>query len=251
MKDNLLAVISDVHGNRWALEAVLRDIEHRKIQRIVNLGDSFYGPLDPGGTARILVELDLPTVGGNEDRVILEQSDLHQLSSTLGHVRDNLSGNHIKWLEALEKVKTAFDSFLLCHGSPEQDNEYLLVEVSAKGVHLRRTKDLEDRLSSIDQPVLLCGHDHIPRTLYLPSGKLLVNPGSVGLPAYADGCPYPHVMETGTPHARYSIVCRTEAGWQVENMAVPYDWETAAAVAGRNGRLDWAKWLAAGRASSG
>jgi hypothetical protein len=55
-------------------------------------------------------------------------------------------------------------------------------------------------------------------------------------------------METGTPHARYSIVSRNEEGWRVENIAVPYDWEAAAAAAVENGRPDWAEWLRTGRA---
>ena len=49
-----LAVIADIHGNRWALEAVLQDIDRRGIQQIVNLGDHLTGPLDPAGTAEFL-----------------------------------------------------------------------------------------------------------------------------------------------------------------------------------------------------
>jgi hypothetical protein len=45
-----LAVLADIHGNRWALEAVLADIRGRGIRAMVNLGDSLYGPLDPAGT---------------------------------------------------------------------------------------------------------------------------------------------------------------------------------------------------------
>jgi predicted phosphodiesterase len=49
--DLTIAVIADIHGNRWALEAVLADIDRRYIGQIVNLGDSLLGPLDPVGTA--------------------------------------------------------------------------------------------------------------------------------------------------------------------------------------------------------
>jgi predicted phosphodiesterase len=44
---NAFAVIADVHGNSFALEAVLEDIEQRGIQQIINLGDHLTGPLDP------------------------------------------------------------------------------------------------------------------------------------------------------------------------------------------------------------
>ncbi|MEM6825716.1 MAG: metallophosphoesterase family protein, partial [Pseudomonadota bacterium] len=57
-----IAVISDIHGNSAALDAVLSDIERRGISRIVNLGDTISGPLDPKGTAARLLEANIPTV---------------------------------------------------------------------------------------------------------------------------------------------------------------------------------------------
>ena len=69
-----VAVISDVHGNRWALEATLQEIEARGIERIVNLGDCVYGPLDPGRTADMLMSRAIATVRGNEDRLVVEES---------------------------------------------------------------------------------------------------------------------------------------------------------------------------------
>ena len=77
---------------------------------------------------------------------------------------------------------------------------------------------------------------------------MIINPGSVGLPSYSDDQPYPHVMETGTPQARYAVLTRNAAGWEVEQVSVAYDHEQAAAVAERNGRSDWAAWLKTGRA---
>ena len=242
-----IAVVSDIHGNRWACEAVLEDIERRNIQNIVNLGDVLYGPLDPAGTARMLIGLDIPTVRGNEDRIIVAPSEVDD-SPTLRYVRESLDAEHLRWLESLEITAVAYQDFFLCHGSPERDDEYLLQEVSATSVSLRKSGELASRLSSLAQPVLLCGHDHVPHTVYLPDGKLLVNPGSVGLPAYTDDPPFPHAMETGSPHARYSIVTRSEMGWRIEDIALPYDWHAAANVALENGRPDWAEWIRTGRA---
>ena len=71
MQNASIAVLSDIHGNRWALEAVLADIQHRGVDELMNIGDSLYGPLDPAGTAEILLPLNIPTVRGNEDRIIL------------------------------------------------------------------------------------------------------------------------------------------------------------------------------------
>ena len=76
----------------------------------------------------------------------------------------------------------------------------------------------------------------------------IVNPGSVGLPAYTDDDPWPHAMEAGSPHARYAVLEHTRTGWRVDPVAVEYDWEAAARAAERNGRPDWAAWIRTGRA---
>lgn len=51
-----IAVLSDIHGNSWALEEVIKDIEKRGIKNIIDLGDSIYGPLDPMGTYKLLTQ---------------------------------------------------------------------------------------------------------------------------------------------------------------------------------------------------
>lgn len=248
MTDKPIAVLSDIHGNRWALEAVLEDIGQRGIQEIVNLGDCLYGPLDPAGTAQLLIELNIPTVAGNEDRIILEPLSKLENSPTLTYVRRNLKTEHLAWLKTLKMTAVVYRDVFLFHGCPDQDNEYLLWDVSAKGLLPVKTNQLTAKLSSYKQQVFLCGHDHVPRIVYLPDGKLVVNPGSVGLPAYTDDRPFPHAVENYTPHARYSIIRGRENGRQVDNIAVPYDWSRAAGIAAKNGRPDWAAWLETGRA---
>ena len=71
------AAIADVHGNRWALEAVLEDIARRGVRSIVNLGDNLFGPLDVDGTAELLMRLDMPGVSGNQDRELVEAGSKH------------------------------------------------------------------------------------------------------------------------------------------------------------------------------
>ena len=141
-----------------------------------------------------------------------------------------------------------YDNFFLFHGTPERDSEYLLQEVRETGVFPRKSEDLAEILASYPQQVFLCGHDHVPCTVYFPDGRIIVNPGSVGLPAYNDDLPFPHVMQTFTPHARYSIIHQKTNGIQVENIAVPYDWHWAVSLAIKNNRSDWAEWLQTGRA---
>jgi len=239
-----MAVISDIHGNRWALEAVLDEIDRAHITEVVNLGDVFYGPLDPLGTAKILFGREFPTVRGNEDRIITDSRT--PISDTLDFVRHQLQPAHMEWLRSL-KPTMVFGPAFLFHGSPDSDTSYLLWDVDRTGVHLRNSKEVASVVGEIASSLILCGHDHVPRTMLLPGGRTVVNPGSVGLPAYWDNLPHPHVMETGAPHARYSIISRSEFGWSINDRAVPYDWESAANAANRNGRPDWAEWLRSGR----
>lgn len=247
MNDEQIAVVSDIHGNSWALREVLEDIHRRGIDDIVNLGDSIYGPLDPAGTADMLLWLDQPAVSGNEDRLIIEPSRIDK-SPTLRYVLENLAPDHIAWLKGLAPTGVAYENFFLCHGTPERDDEYLLVKVAEAGVSLRGPRELAEALSGVKQPIILCGHDHVPRVANLPDGRLIVNPGSVGLPAYADYLPHLHMMEAGSPHARYSVISKGKSGWRIENVAIPYDWEAAARAAAEHERPDWAEWLSTGRA---
>lgn len=241
-----LAVISDVHGNRPALEAVLDDIRRRGIEQIVNLGDCLYGPLDPAGTADLLIRLDMTTVRGNEDRILTHLPEDSTGAMSLDFTRRSLSTAHISWLASLKPTSVAFDDFFLCHGRPDRDDQYLFYGVGPEGARVRSAADLEADTREITQRVILCGHDHTPNQVILPDGRLIVNPGSVGLQAYTDATPYYHCMQSGSPEARYAILTLTIGGWQVEHVAVIYDWQAAADLAKQNGREDWSRWLVTG-----
>ena len=242
-----IAVISDVHGNRWALEAVLGDVDRRSVDAVVDLGDSVYGPLDPRGTAEALIARGVPSVRGNEDRIVLEppgQSD----SPTLRYTRSCLLPEQMHWLGHLATTTSVLRELFCCHGTPQRDDQYLLEAVSEAGVRSRTADDLAARLVGVREAVVLCGHSHLPRLAAIPGGPLIVNPGSVGLPAYTDDEPVLYAMEAGSPHARYALIERSGPGWRVEHVALPYDWAAAAHAAAANGRPDWAEWLRTGRA---
>ncbi len=255
-----VAVISDIHGNRWALEAVFEDISSRKIDRIVNLGDCAYGPLDPAWTTRTLMERGIPSVRGNEDRIL---GDGHSDTEMVRFVRKRLTSEQLNWLVSLPASLVFDGDFFMCHGSPAADTEYLLRIIENGGTRMRSTNGVISKLKGVEEPVILCGHDHLPGTLPLPGGKLVVNPGSVGLQAYTDDLPRAHAVETGLPQARYCIVSRKESGtgakrrredgfpWKVVHVEVEYDLDAASFHALRNGRPDWAYWLLSGTALNG
>ncbi|MCP4724688.1 MAG: metallophosphoesterase family protein [bacterium] len=248
MNDNKIAVISDIHSNRWALEAVLEDIANRNIKNTVDLGDSLYGSLDPIGTFNILKKENIPSVCGNQDREIIEPIENNSNSESLQFVKDQLTKEQIDWLESLEPVTAPFDNICTFHGSPQNDMEYLIEEVTETGVIRKSSEKFQNILKNIDRKIILCGHSHVPGSVQLPDGRIIINPGSVGIQAYTDDLPYPHIMETGTPHARYCIIQIENRGVRFEHISVPYDWETASITAEKNGRKDWAFWLKTGRA---
>lgn len=244
-----IAVLADIHGNRWALEAILEDLDRRRDSSVVNLGDCVYGPLDPEGTAEMLIRLGWATVRGNEDRLLDDPLGDGGASPSLRFTRECLLPRHLTWLRTLPLSLRTTEGLLLCHGTPTRDDEYLLLAAAPGGLRRRTPRELSSMLAGIKTSVLLCGHDHTPASVQLTNGTLIVDPGSVGLPAYSAQEPYPHVVETGTAHARYAILEPAGEGWLVEQRAVSYDWQTAAATARANGRPDWALWLS-GRATA-
>jgi predicted phosphodiesterase len=248
MNSDQIAAIADIHGNTWALDVVLADIRRRGIATIVNLGDCVYGSLDPAGTIERLMAGDMHTIMGNQDRDVFAPSEQMRRSADHPFVTSRLSAAQIDWLASLPPTLLLGEVFC-CHGTPQSDTTYLLECVTEHGVSLADGATIQAQLAGVLQPVVLCGHSHVPRAVWLPDGRLVVNPGSVGIPAYDEDRPYPHVMEAGSPHARYAILTRTAAGWQVEHIAVPYDWDAAAMVARANGREDRARWIATGRAT--
>jgi predicted phosphodiesterase len=250
MAETTLAVIADIHGNSWALDAVLADIDRRGIGAIVNLGDCAYGSLDPAGALDRLIARGIPTVSGNQDRIVHAPPPDVRASADYRFIMERLSAEHVAWLQALPPT-LALDGLLCCHGTPASDEAYLLEEVTPHGVRLHDDAALSALLAGVEQPVVVCGHSHVPHVVALADGRLIVNPGSVGVSAYAHDVPHPHVMEAGSPHARYAILRREPAGWAAELIAVPYSWSDAAAVARRNGRPDRAAWIATGRAALG
>lgn len=245
-----IAVLADIHGNLAALRAVTEDLTRRGIDTVVNLGDHASGPLWPSETLALLMDRPWLHIAGNCDRQLVRQAPAeHGPSDRFAFER--LTPAQKAWLAALPATATATvaDEVFLCHGTPGDDASYLLETVERGQSRLARPREIAARLGDAAAPVILCAHSHIPR-IVRSATSLIVNPGSVGLPAYAQDDPEPHVMETGSPDARYAILHRADAGWRAELVAVPYDHHAAAEQAERSGRADWAVALRTGYATA-
>jgi len=226
-----VAVIADAHGNSWALKAVLDDVCRRDVTTILNLGDSADADMDPGGTLELLMAHDVISIAGN-----YETYRAGQLTKQQEH-----------WLADLPPTQEVGDLFL-CHGTPKSNTDALVERITPGRVELADVDEITRRLDGVACPVVLCAHKHVPRTVWLPSGQLIVNPGSVGLPAYWNDEPVLHVVEAGSPHSRYALLHARPDGWAVEHIAVPYRWDLAAEAARASGRHDRAGFILTGRA---
>jgi predicted phosphodiesterase len=241
-----IAAISDIHGNLGALKAVLADAAEQRANLVVNLGDICSGGLQPAETAELLQCLALPTITGNHERQVLTMApDAMGLSDQ--HAAQNLTDADLAWFHSLPATLRPVEGVLMVHGTPRRDLEYFLETVTADGLRAATFEEIEERAQGADASLILCGHSHIPRQVRLADGRLIVNPGSVGLPAYDDDRPLPHLVETGSPHARYAILTGEHDTWSAELRCVEYDWEKAAQLALVNGRPDCARALKTGR----
>ncbi|HEU4460500.1 MAG TPA: metallophosphoesterase family protein [Methylibium sp.] len=252
-----LAVVSDIHGNLPALDAVLAEIGALGVDRIVNLGDVASGPLWPRETIERLMPLALPTLAGNHERQLLA---LGTAVDPRDRGSDALAARALgeperAWLRTLPKSLRLAGGVAACHGTPSSDCRYLMETVTddfgragSLGLRAATEAELLERLDGAEPAaVLLCGHSHLPRVRRLGDGRLLVNPGSVGLPAYDDERPHRHHVENGDAAARWALLESAGAGWRAELRATAYDAEAAARRAEAQGRGDWADALRSGR----
>ena len=238
-----VAAISDIHGNLPALEAVLADIARRGCDQILQLGDALSGPLWPQETADRLRGLDALHVRGNHD-VALVHPDRCAPTRTDDWTLTHLDSDTLDWLRGLPRTVAIGSDLLGFHGKPDQEDYYLIDEAPDGDPRLRPIEAIEADLTDARARVLVCGHSHMQRVLALSDGRLLVNDGSVGLPAYSEplrgGTVY---AQAGSPHARYALIDLAPSTVSVALVAVPYDWQRSQDRAAQAGFERWAHWL--------
>ena len=243
--DVRIAVLSDIHGNLPALEAVLRDLRDRGADAVVNLGDSLSGPLLPAETAQCLMALGWPTIAGNHERQLLTQGP-GQWGPSDAYAHSRLSPAELDWIRAQPPTLAFSADVFMCHGTPDSDLDSLLEIIEPAGIRSATAREVDARLGGARAPVVLCGHTHVPRSVRAGSGQLIVNPGSVGLPALETTVPFPVLVETGSPDARYAIIQACAGGWVAELISVPYAHRAMAELARSRNRPDWACALSSG-----
>lgn len=204
-----IAVISDVHGNLEALKAAITDIESKKVDTVICLGDLVgYGPY-PNEVVKLIREKKLLTILGNYDAAVLEEK--------FNYIRDNevnkfcmpwaakeLTDENRRYLTSLPRqINLEFQNkrFYFVHGSTRSINEYLK----------ENSKEAEETMLSFDGDVLVCAHTHIPYNKIYGT-KLLLNDGSIGKP------------KIGRPNGTYLIIDVEENLISAEVIEFQYDY---------------------------
>lgn len=199
-----IALVSDIHGNELALGRVLEDIRRSGVDQIACLGDvATLGPRPHEVLEMVKQACDF-FILGNHDEYMFDSASIREHStsplilSTVEQCRGELSGAEIDFVKGFAQRTSVpvpgTSSLLLFHGSPSSNNCDLVAETSDQDL----TQHLGDQLAT----VMVGGHTHI-QMLRQHRGRLLVNPGSVGMPfeRFVSGGP-PTVLA----HAEYAII---------------------------------------------
>lgn len=243
------AVLSDIHSNVFALDAVVKHAKSRGVTRFINLGDILYGPIAPKETYEYLRKLNALTISGNQDRQIYQATQQEiESNPTMAFILRDLGEAPLLWMEELPFDLQVNGEIYACHGTPSSDLIYLLENIETGKPEVRSDHEILELLNGVSAPIILCGHTHIPRCVELSTGQIVINPGSVGLQAYQDAEPRVHSMQNYSSKASYTILSKKNDGnWDTEFHRVSYDVSKAAEAAQTRGREDWVRFLTTGR----
>ncbi|WP_440951556.1 metallophosphoesterase family protein [Methanococcoides sp. FTZ1] len=182
-----LLIISDIHGNRTALDAVL-SIPHDEVICLGDLVD--YGP-DPVECIELIQNENIPVIKGNHDNAVASKVDCgcgykykHLSTATREYTWSKLDVHHMEFLRGLPMfIIEEFDGkdgrkrVHFAHGSPRSMYEYIKPDTPEE--------DVLDMIKGVDADFIVIGHSHIPFVRHV-GGVTIINPGSVGQPRDGD-----------------------------------------------------------------
>ncbi len=236
-----LALISDLHGNALALQAVLADAARRGVDEIVCLGDvATLGP-HPREVIAELRSRQIRCILGNHDEFMLDAGLIHtyteapQVVDAVTWCREALTDDDLAYLRAAQRSehrRIEGVDVLLVHGSPRSHMEEIVATTPDDA--------LSERLDGHRPQVLVGGHTHM-QMLRRFDGVTLVNPGSVG-------APFLGVARAGPPvilaHTEYATITFERGAFSVSLHHLPLSKAALRDQALRSGH-PMADWLAA------
>ncbi len=216
-----IAILSDIRSNIYALKEVLNDIKSKDIEVVLNLGDMFYGPIEPRATYGLIRKSKFINILGDNDRKILEAS-LEQLEDNpiLKYVYKDLGEDVLYWIQDLPFEKIIGGTYYMIHGTYFDDTQSLLENDKKEK---RSDEEIIKLTDNIEAPFIFCGNSITPSFQKLNSGQIVINPGSVGL----------------KKEASYTILTLEDNQYNLEQIKVAYDYKAAAKKAKENGKDNW------------
>lgn len=176
-----IGIISDIHGNYLALEAILDAFEAKNVDNIICLGDMigyFHQSLE---VLETLINLDIPVILGNHEAYLLGHIDCSSEqwnTCNLDYVKNSISTKELKWLSSLPKylnLNIEGKKIACFHGSPYDPlNEYIYPDYNNF-----------DKFINLKYDYIFLGHTHY-QMRKMVGKKLVINPGSCGLPRDGD-----------------------------------------------------------------
>ena len=189
-----VAVISDIHGNLEALKSVLVNIEKKKCNKILCLGDIVMAGPEPSATIdkiKSLIETkDFKIIQGNTDKMLSVFSfDTYNeiLKTNVVMASAYLADSEILTKEEkmfLEKLPSQMQieingiKIMMVHGSPRRNNENIYPDMPIK--------EVEEMIKGTTADVIFCGHTHVPCGYQTNTNQTVINVGSVGRPFSQD-----------------------------------------------------------------
>ncbi|HEY0733713.1 MAG TPA: metallophosphoesterase family protein [Herpetosiphonaceae bacterium] len=233
-----VALLSDIHGNGVALDAVLADLQHSPVDQVVCLGDAIQGGPQPAEVVAQLRALACPVVMGNADDWLLSGVETGAEAIPAEHLRvmhdirawslSQLTPEDQAFIAQFQPTVTVLlpsQRTLLCyHGSPHSYDDVILPTIA--------DAELQRLLEPQDHIIYTGGHTHVQFLRHMHR-TFHINPGSVGL-AYRHGQPE-HSFQVD-PWAEYAILTVDDARIAVEFRRVPFDVQALIAIYTSSGR---------------
>jgi predicted phosphodiesterase len=242
-----LAVLADTHGNLPAQEAVLADARQQGVDGVIVAGDFTTGGPQQLETINLLRSLGSWMIRGNSEGYLLaygtgDASDAWRVSKQWASVRWSylhLDRETLDFIASLpeQRVVALGDTapIRVVHGSPQSPSEHLFPDSDPVSLDAFREAGLlspdcdpvklDKALAQVKEPVLVCGHSHIPWKQE-QDGQVVLNPGSVGAPI------------NGDVRAQYALLTWQAGHWQTEHRAIAYDLDRIRAAFSESGLLE-------------
>lgn len=233
-----IAIISDIHGNCIALDAVLNDIKQANVDQIVCLGDAVQGGPQPTEVVARLRELGCPVVMGNADDWLLTGTDSGaenipeerrvRMDTVRAWQLTKLSENDLSFIRAFQptvQIKLDSERTLLCyHGSPKSFDHVILPHTT--------DEEVRGYLEPLEKMIYTGGHTHMQFIRHF--GRTFhFNPGSVGV-AYRHDQPDDHFRLD--PWAEYALLSSRSGNLSLEFRRIPFDVQLLLSVYNTSGR---------------